>query len=110
MMKPMPFEHAGPDEATGTYKIGSLDSPSHLVWKAFGAPNIHVNPSHEPMPKVRCEWIIRFDDGLVCNIHDWKTSGPIYSIDEWTIGGTRESRDRLFSYIAHHIGMAQITS
>ena len=37
--------------------------------------------------KVNSEWIIKFDDGQVATIYDWKTgSTPVYDYD-WHIGG-----------------------
>ena len=37
--------------------------------------------------KVNSEWIIRFADGQVATIYDWKTgSTPVYDYD-WHIGG-----------------------
>jgi hypothetical protein len=38
--------------------------------------------------KTRAEWVIKFDDGVVATIYDWKQYHcPVHEVTTWNIGG-----------------------
>ena len=79
--------HNGPDslDAGGTSHAGLLDLPNAYAGlvRAFGDG------------KTDWEWIVRFDDGLIGTVYNWK-NGPAYGHDigpedvrTWNIGARR---------------------
>lgn len=82
--------HATTIDAIGTYFQGELSGVSYdtLCWY-FGDPDVGDDY------KVSVEWRVRFEDGLIATVYDWKTA-PSYcdqdGVDacdqtEWHIGG-----------------------
>lgn len=62
--------------------IGEINTTYGRLVYLFGKP---INGSGDG--KVNSEWIIKFADGLVATIYDWKMpSTPVYDYD-WHIGG-----------------------
>lgn len=75
--------------ADGTHFVGWFDGTRRQIESVLGAPNF---TSSEAWEKVTIEWNIRFEDGTVATIYDWKRySDEELSQDEdyrWHIGGT----------------------
>lgn len=59
-------------------------SYSDLV-EAFGNPNIG------PSDKTRAEWSLKFEDGTIATIYDWKTRNIPLGLYAWHIGGHNKS-------------------
>ena len=51
----------------------------------FGRPD--VGPNDRDMDKVTCEWKLKFDDGTVASIYDYKVGYTPMGEYEWHIGG-----------------------
>lgn len=65
----------------GTYLQGYITvSYSDLV-DVFGSPNI------SPSDKTTAEWVLKFEDGTIATIYDWKTGNTPLGPYAWHIGG-----------------------
>jgi hypothetical protein len=51
----------------------------------FGRPD--VGPNDRDMDKVTCEWKLKFDDGTVASIYDYRVGYTPMGEYEWHIGG-----------------------
>jgi hypothetical protein len=49
----------------------------------LGTPNL--NPSGDK--KVNCIWTVKFEDGSIATVYDWKTKEAPKEIYNWQIGG-----------------------
>ena len=63
---------------------GSIDTDYFTLVGLFGRPE-HI--SNDPADKVRVEWSVKFDDGTVATIYDWKDPTPIHEVRDWHVGG-----------------------
>ena len=52
--------------------------------EVFGQPDQGPNAD---MDKVTCEWALKFADGTIATIYDWKTGSTPFGQYEWHIGG-----------------------
>lgn len=70
-------------DADMTSLVGEINTTYEKLYKTFG----------KPLPggdKTNSEWIIKFADGQVATIYDWKMpETPTYEYD-WHIGGNKE--------------------
>ena len=67
----------------------------------FGMPD--VGPNARDMDKVTCEWKLRFEDGIVATIYDYKVGYTPMGEYEWHIGGhTQEAYNRVVDAIVLH--------
>jgi hypothetical protein len=67
----------------------------------FGMPD--VGPNARDMDKTTCEWKLRFEDGIIASIYDWKTGSTPMGLYEWHIGGhTQEAYNRVVDLIILH--------
>lgn len=81
---------------TGTSFKGYIKTTYDKLVEKFGPPS-HGRSGDG---KVNCEWVLRFNDGLVCTIYDWKE--PVIPIGEynWHVGGKfAECVDRVESVL-----------
>lgn len=70
---------------TGTWLLTTINLPFHRVAAALGDP-IRFKP--EEADKIRVEWDIQFEDGLVATIYDWKEHKRApEEVTDWHIGG-----------------------
>ena len=66
----------------------------------FGAPDYGPNAD---LDKVTCEWCLKFEDGTVATIYDWKTQSTPMNEHCWHIGGHSEAAvDRVTDMVAMH--------
>lgn len=71
---------------TGTWLLTTINLPFDRVARVLGDP-IRFN-ADEGDGKVRVEWDIQFDDGLVATIYDWKEHNrKPEDVTDWHIGG-----------------------
>lgn len=82
--------------ATGTCLQGSLRSSYHTLVRLFGEPNM----GHDG--KTRAEWILRFDDGTIATIYDWKEYKPVEDVTVWNVGGHSHRALQLVLEVAWH--------
>ena len=86
------MQHAKMADANGTSLKGYVATTYNNLIKAFGLPTFEIPPSK--MDKVTIEWILRFADGTIATIYDWKGYGYKPSPDEiyeWHVGGHHAS-------------------
>ena len=82
------MQHARTTEINGTCLKGYVKTTFNKLVKAFGAPCLNDGPSQ--WEKVTIEWCLRFADGTIATIYDWKGYGYQPAPDEeyeWHIGG-----------------------
>jgi hypothetical protein len=85
----MKFETGDHIEANGTSLKGYIHNATYneLV-ELFGEPTYDWGSDGD---KVQVEWVIRFKDGTIATIYDWKQYGtPVENITEWNIGGHKQ--------------------
>jgi hypothetical protein len=87
---------ASADDTSGTSLVGYIETTRQRIEEVFGAPSYSSNDNFE---KVTVEWAIRFEDGTVATIYDWKryesgTPSPT-ELYEWHIGGNRDKNAAL---------------
>ena len=76
----MKFTKADWTEANGTHLQGYIRAYYHELVEVFGAPEGGGD-------KTTVEWALKFEDGTVATIYDWKEyETPMGSYD-WHIGG-----------------------
>ena len=62
---------------------GSVDTTYDALVNLFGKPCLIDSFDG----KVRAEWIIKFDDGTIATIYDWKEDQPLEQVTDWHVGG-----------------------
>jgi hypothetical protein len=67
--------------ASGTSLQGTIAITYDRLVKAFGEPN------GSPGDKTNSEWILKFPDGTIATIYDWKLSQTPKDLYDWHIGG-----------------------
>jgi hypothetical protein len=70
-------------EANGTSLKGYVHTTYGHLLEVFGEPTAYESGDD----KVTCEWVIKFEDGLVATIYDWKMGRTPTGFYEWHIGG-----------------------
>jgi hypothetical protein len=66
----------------------------------FGAPD---HGPHDLGDKVTCEWKLKFDDGTVATIYDWKMNDTPMREYAWHIGGhSMAAVDRVIDCVDMH--------
>jgi predicted dehydrogenase len=73
-------------DANMTYLQGEITSTYADLVRVFGEPD--GGPDGDPTDKVTCEWTLKFEDGTIATIYDWKVGGPTpRGAYGWHIGG-----------------------
>lgn len=81
------IEKAKSSEVNGTSLKGYIKATLEQLYDAFDDAHIFRPNSLE---KVQIEWRLKFEDGTIATIYDWKKNGYIPYSDElveWNIGG-----------------------
>lgn len=77
--------------SSGTALEGYVTTTRAQIEEVLGTPQ----ENHDSYEKVTTEWSIKFDDGLIATIYDWKRYGSGAPLDneryEWHVGGTNEN-------------------
>jgi hypothetical protein len=81
----MKFRKATRGELEGTSLQGNLQADYDTLVDVFGIPRDGIDPY-----KVQVEWLIKFEDGTIASIHDWKSQVAPENVTRWSVGG--ESR------------------
>ena len=63
---------------------GEVNTTFSELCEVFGKPDHGPNAD---MDKVTCEWALKFADGTIATIYDWKTGYTPQNAYSWHIGG-----------------------
>lgn len=90
-------------EVIRTAYRGEIDTTYGELVEVFGPPD--YGPDHYDLDSVTCEWRLRFEDGTVASIYDYK-SGLVYTQMvryPWHVGGhTERAWDLVMDQIRWH--------
>jgi hypothetical protein len=75
------FKNAPTDSINGTCLQGYIETTYDELVSVFGEPTTFQGD------KITAQWIIKFSDGTVATIYDWKLSETPMSVYDWHIGG-----------------------
>ena len=68
----------------GTHLQGCIVTNYYALERIFGKPITGQSGDG----KVQAEWDLKFEDGLIGTIYDWKEYGtPVHNVQTWHIGG-----------------------
>lgn len=93
----MKFQHVT-DHAGGTCLQGRITTTYQKLVHRFGEPTCEGDAY-----KVQAEWCLRFEDGTVATIYDWKEGDaycgpgqgrPAQAVTDWHIGGHNDNAVR----------------
>jgi len=92
------FTRVGFENVCGTSLDGYVTRTLAEMVEAFGEPHRHV----EGGDKTDAEWVLRFDDGTIATIYNYKDGKnylgdeglAVEDIAEWHIGGLHTRRGR----------------
>ena len=68
-------------ETVGTSLQGTIATTYDRLVEIFGEPN------GSPCEKSTVEWRLRFPDGTIATIYDWKLNNTPKDLYDWHIGG-----------------------
>jgi hypothetical protein len=93
----MKFETGDHVEVVGTFLQGCIETTYQKLCEVFGEPTVYDLDSDE---KTHAEWDIRFEDGTIATVYDWKNYCDPEDVEEWMIGGkNRRSVDLVMETI-----------
>jgi len=87
----MKYKKAEYKESIGSSHRGEFTADLYKLEDLFGIPYEGADA------RTNVEWIIKFDDGTIATIYDWKTEEDPTKNKIWTIGGNSK---KAFYYIA----------
>jgi len=85
----MNFEEASGIEVNGSSYRGVVNTTYEKLVTVFGPP--HEGPHDRTLDKITCEWRLRFEDGDIATIYDWKETDTPMGEYEWHVGGFRST-------------------
>jgi hypothetical protein len=72
-------------EVAGAALMGSIEADFDDLIDIFGDPD-----EKEEDFKSQVEWILKFDDGTIAVVYDWKEGVTPDKVKEWNVGGHRK--------------------
>ena len=94
----MNFVNSESVDLGGTSLQGYVVTTFKKLVYTFGAPTYGEESSGDG--KVSCEWVLRFEDGTVATIYDYKEDSTPMGEYSWHIGGTSiESVNRVLECV-----------
>ena len=72
----------GNHDITGTCLQGTINTSYDRLVELFGEPT-----QLEADGKVQVEWVMKFTDGTLATIYDWKENQVPEGVTEWHVGG-----------------------
>ena len=72
-------------DIVGTSLQGRIDTSYQRLVEVFGKPTLYTDD--ETDGKVSCEWVVKFSDGIVATIYDWKEDISYQGVTDWHVGG-----------------------
>ena len=90
----MKFKQAGWDDVNGTSLVGEIEITYATLKRVFGKEHCDGDGY-----KVQAEWILRFEDGTIATIYDYKegknycgkSGKPKSKVTCWHIGGDSQA-------------------
>jgi hypothetical protein len=73
----------GDFDVVGTCLQGTVNTSYNRLVETFGEPTGFASDDG----KVQAEWAIKFNDGTLATVYDWKEDKSMYDVREWHIGG-----------------------
>lgn len=73
-------------DITGTSLKGYISISYEKLVEKVGRPNHYDSP----YSKTQAEWHVKFTDGVIATIYDYKYDGDITSFTNWHVGGNSE--------------------
>lgn len=70
-------------DVVGTHLQGTINTSYNRLVEVFGEPTGFASDDG----KVQAEWAIKFNDGTLATVYDWKEDKSMYDVREWHIGG-----------------------
>jgi len=81
-------------DSEGTSLQGYVTTTRAALIETFGMPAFITEAGDSVWDKVTTEWIIKFDNGIVATIYDWKRyeegAPSLNEVYEWHIGGNND--------------------
>lgn len=68
-------------DVNGTHLLDTIELPYSKIEAILG------KPLTGDFDKVQAEWVIKFNDGEIATIYDWKERQPYWGVTDWHIGG-----------------------
>ena len=91
------FRHGTYKDRQNTSYMGSYTTDYNTLCEVFGEPT-HLDTSSDG--KIKAEWVLKFNDGNVATIYDYKEKElPLYEYD-WHIGGRNK---KIVEYVSDYI-------
>ena len=88
----MNFKPGTPKDSENTSLQGYVTTTRSALIETFGMPAFITDEAG--WEKVTTEWIIKFDNGIVATIYDWKRyeegAPSLNEVYEWHIGGNND--------------------
>lgn len=76
------------DSGTGTSLQGYITTTRAALIEGFGMPSFISDEEYE---KVTTEWVIKFENGIIATVYDWKRyeegAPALNEVYEWHVGG-----------------------
>lgn len=84
--------------ANGTSYQGDIAADYATLVRLFGPPDF--GPDDRWGDKVTCEWCLRWADGMITTIYDYKTERTPRGLYAWHIGGRNKlAAERIRDYL-----------
>jgi hypothetical protein len=71
-------------DKAGTRLQGTINASYDRLVETFGEPKVLDDG------KVQVEWAMKFTDGTLATIYDWKEEKTASAVTEWNVGGYTE--------------------
>jgi hypothetical protein len=96
----MNFTRATYEDVNNTSLRGFIEATLNELIQAFGKPHLDHPSAHE---KVNYEWLLKFEDGTIATVYDWKryTNEPLKNneIIRWCVGGFEKRAQEIVNEI-----------
>lgn len=70
------------EKISGSFYVGQIDLSFLDIVRKLGPAS-----AKSPDGKVKARWIIKFEDGTIASLYDWKSGTSIKDLSNWRIGG-----------------------
>lgn len=99
------MQHARTKQINGTSLKGYVRTTFAKLVETFGSPCLNEGPCQ--FEKVNIEWCLRFSDGTIATIYNWKCYGwqPLNNEYDWHIGGHNSNAVEL---VKQELGLLQM--
>lgn len=81
------FKNSKAIDVVGTSFQGTINTSYDRLVETFGSPTTTSSLDG----KTQVEWHLKFEDGVIATIYDWKEDGHFSGVSEWHIGGVTQA-------------------